>query len=128
MAVLPADHHIGDCDTYRSLIQLAASRAEAGDVVTLGIEPTRPETGYGYIEYRSAASDSIHRMEDWCIRWSVLLKNQIRRRQMAILNLGVISGIAVCSSLRPARFLAPLRHICQRCIQGSSPLQTHRNA
>ena len=42
MAVLPADHHIGDCDTYRSLIQLAASRAEAGDVVTLGIEPTRP--------------------------------------------------------------------------------------
>ncbi len=51
MAVLPSDHHIGDAATYRSLVKLALERASLGEVVTLGIEPSRPETGYGYIEF-----------------------------------------------------------------------------
>ena len=51
MAVLPADHHIADPETFRTLLSAAAERAAAGDIVTLGIRPTRPETGYGYIEF-----------------------------------------------------------------------------
>jgi len=50
MAVLPSDHHIGDAETYRQLVKLAVKRADEGEFVTLGIQPTRPETGYGYIE------------------------------------------------------------------------------
>jgi mannose-1-phosphate guanylyltransferase len=50
MAVLPADHFIKDevalCDT----LQYAAESAQKGYLVTLGILPSRPETGYGYIE------------------------------------------------------------------------------
>jgi len=55
MAVLPADHHISQNVRYRELIQAASERAEQGDIVTLGIEPTRPETGYGYIEFDDQA-------------------------------------------------------------------------
>jgi mannose-1-phosphate guanylyltransferase len=51
MAVLPADHHIGDAAGFRRLMAAAAERARAGEIVTLGIRPTRPETGYGYIHY-----------------------------------------------------------------------------
>ncbi len=51
MAVLPADHHIGDDAGFRRLVAAAAERARAGEIVTLGIRPTRPETGYGYIHY-----------------------------------------------------------------------------
>ncbi len=50
MVVLPADHHIADGTSYRNLISAACERARQGDIVTLGIHPTRPETGYGYIE------------------------------------------------------------------------------
>lgn len=50
MAVLPSDHHIGDGPGFRRLIQAAAERARDGEIVTLGIQPTRPETGYGYIK------------------------------------------------------------------------------
>ena len=50
MAVLPADHHIGDTAGYHQLIESACERAMLGEVVTLGIKPSRPETGYGYIE------------------------------------------------------------------------------
>ncbi|HBA88754.1 MAG TPA: mannose-1-phosphate guanylyltransferase [Geobacter sp.] len=54
MAVLPADHYIVDEETFRKTLDAARSVAEGGSLVTLGITPTRPETGYGYIEAASA--------------------------------------------------------------------------
>ncbi len=48
--MLPSDHVIGDVAAFRSAVAAAAVRATAGDLVTFGIQPTRPETGYGYIE------------------------------------------------------------------------------
>ena len=53
MAVLPADHHVADVARYQGLIRTAERFAAAGDVVTLGITPSRPETGYGYIKTAS---------------------------------------------------------------------------
>ena len=50
MMVLPADPHIGDEPAYRALLELACRTARPGGIVTIGISPTRPETGYGYIE------------------------------------------------------------------------------
>jgi mannose-1-phosphate guanylyltransferase len=51
LAVLPADHHIPDTAAFARDIRRAARAArEEGALVTLGIRPTRPETGYGYIE------------------------------------------------------------------------------
>jgi mannose-1-phosphate guanylyltransferase len=51
MAVLPADHFIADTAHYREVVRAAIDLAASGpNLVTLGIPPTRPETGYGYIE------------------------------------------------------------------------------
>ena len=49
MAVLPADHWIERKEAFVSLLQSARPLAEQGMLVTLGIIPDRPETGYGYI-------------------------------------------------------------------------------
>jgi mannose-1-phosphate guanylyltransferase len=49
MVVLPADQAIGDEEGFRSALVAAARRAAAGDMVTLGVEPTSAETGYGYV-------------------------------------------------------------------------------
>lgn len=54
MAVLPADHFIRDEAGLRDCLQTAAQTARNGYLVTLGIVPTRPETGYGYIEADTA--------------------------------------------------------------------------
>jgi mannose-1-phosphate guanylyltransferase len=55
LAVLPADHHIPDVAAFARDIRQAARAARAeGALVTLGIRPTRPETGYGYIEVGAA--------------------------------------------------------------------------
>ena len=51
MAVLPADHYIARPDRYREIVREALEIAlEPGRMVVLGISPTHPETGFGYIE------------------------------------------------------------------------------
>ena len=51
LAVLPADHHIPDARAFAAAIRRAAGAARrAGVIVTLGVKPTRPDTGYGYIQ------------------------------------------------------------------------------
>jgi mannose-1-phosphate guanylyltransferase len=51
MAVLSADHWIGDREAFLGDLDLAMDHASAtGDLVVFGIPPTSPETGYGYIE------------------------------------------------------------------------------
>lgn len=50
MMVLPADHFIGDTPRFREVMKSAVAAAWRGEnIVTLGITPHRPETGYGYI-------------------------------------------------------------------------------
>lgn len=50
MWVLPADHHIGDQDQLEHAFAEAAVAASRDYLVTFGIRPTRPDTGYGYIQ------------------------------------------------------------------------------
>jgi mannose-1-phosphate guanylyltransferase len=51
MAVLPADHFIAEPAAYRKIVRAALEAAgEPGALVVLGVPPTSPETGYGYIE------------------------------------------------------------------------------
>jgi mannose-1-phosphate guanylyltransferase len=51
MAVLPSDAYIADAAGYRALVRSALDLARTpGNLVVIGISPTRPETGYGYIE------------------------------------------------------------------------------
>jgi mannose-1-phosphate guanylyltransferase len=51
MAVLPSDSYVADAARYRSLVRAALELARRpGHLVVVGIPPTRPETGYGYIE------------------------------------------------------------------------------
>lgn len=48
--VLPSDHLIADKKAFEEAAINAATAAAAGQIVTFGIQPTRPETGYGYLE------------------------------------------------------------------------------
>ncbi|WP_037906430.1 mannose-1-phosphate guanylyltransferase/mannose-6-phosphate isomerase [Sulfitobacter mediterraneus] len=50
MLAAPSDHYITQADTFRSSIKRGLDAAKAGQIVTFGITPDRPETGYGYLE------------------------------------------------------------------------------
>jgi len=49
LLVLPSDHIITDSEAFKAAISQALPAAEAGKLVTFGVVPTKPETGYGYI-------------------------------------------------------------------------------
>jgi mannose-1-phosphate guanylyltransferase len=65
VAILPSDHRIAPLDRFRSQLEEAGRVAlERRAIVTFGIPPTRPETGYGYIEVGEAVAPglSVHRV------------------------------------------------------------------
>lgn len=72
MAVLPADHYVGQPARYRRIVQAALEIAARGPhLVVLGIPPTRPDTGFGYIErgglytrVRGAAAYEVRRFTE----------------------------------------------------------------
>jgi mannose-1-phosphate guanylyltransferase len=58
MVVLPADHYIPDSDAFRTTIFRCIEEARDSDcLITVGISPTRPETGYGYIQAGEGCPD-----------------------------------------------------------------------
>lgn len=57
VAFLPADHYIGDPSTFVEALSAAGGLAGSGGIVTLGIVPVRPETGYGYIRRAQGSVD-----------------------------------------------------------------------
>jgi len=62
MAVLPADHFIGDEELFRTTLRACIELSQGGGMVTIGIPPTKPETGYGYIK-QGRRCDSISGQE-----------------------------------------------------------------
>ncbi len=62
MQVLASDHEIAADETYFDCIRLARETAQAGKLVTFGIKPTEPATGYGYIETGDALITGAHKV------------------------------------------------------------------
>jgi len=54
LLVLSADHYIENINAFHDAIEIAKKNAEDGKMVTFGIEPTGPETGYGYIKAKQS--------------------------------------------------------------------------
>lgn len=59
MIVLPSDHLIGDEDRFRRLLTKAVEAAQQDHLVTFGITPTHPATGYGYIKRGDALGSGV---------------------------------------------------------------------
>lgn len=57
MLVAPSDHVIPEMARFQSAVQAAAPVAEAGQLITFGIRPDRPETGYGWLELSQPTPD-----------------------------------------------------------------------
>ena len=57
MASLHADHFIADEEGFRQALLAAEEVAKQGYLVTLGIKPTKPETGYGYVQRAEALGE-----------------------------------------------------------------------
>jgi mannose-1-phosphate guanylyltransferase / mannose-6-phosphate isomerase len=62
LLVLPADHLIGDTKSFTDAVEQALPAAKEGWLVTFGIQPDRPETGFGYIRRAESIGDNAYRV------------------------------------------------------------------
>lgn len=60
LAVMPSDHIVQDVPALHAAVALAGRAAAGGALVTMGIRPTRPETGFGYLEMGDELEPGIH--------------------------------------------------------------------
>lgn len=60
LAILPADHHVGDEAGLQRVLERGLAEAEGRDAIgTVGVTPTRAEPGFGYLEVAPAAPDAV---------------------------------------------------------------------
>lgn len=63
LLVAPTDHLIPDTDKFKQTLRSAVASATAGNIVTFGIEPSRPETGYGYLKVGKPTRDGVNALD-----------------------------------------------------------------
>ena len=59
LLIMPADHVIADIDAFQAAVSLGVAAAADGKLVTFGIVPTGPETGYGYVEAEPNGNSAV---------------------------------------------------------------------
>jgi mannose-1-phosphate guanylyltransferase/mannose-6-phosphate isomerase len=65
LLVLPADHHVTDPGAFRATVNRAMAPAHAGKLMTFGVVPSSPETGYGYVRCGEALADGIFTLAEF---------------------------------------------------------------
>lgn len=89
MMVLPADPHIGDETAYRDLLTVACAAARSGGLVTIGVSPTRPETGYGYIEAGEQIEPGVLRVQRFVEKPDLARAQEFLREERFLWNSGM---------------------------------------
>jgi len=89
IAVLPADHYIRDEGGFRAVVARALESARTGHLTTVGIVPTRPDTGYGYIEVGAATTGGAHAVKRFVEKPSRERAEEFLREKTYVWNAGM---------------------------------------
>jgi mannose-1-phosphate guanylyltransferase/mannose-6-phosphate isomerase len=125
LTVLPADHHIPDARAFAADVRRAARAADDASVlVTLGVRPQRPETGYGYIQQGApagAAHPGLHRVRRFVEKPDAATARRYLKRGDHLWNAGIFvwgarTILEEIEAHEPAlyRALAPLGEVGRR--------------
>ena len=92
LLILPADHVIHDIAAFHQILQHGEQLAEEDHMVTFGIVPSGPETGYGYIKGGAGLDHDAGAMQI-----ERFVENPIKQQQKTISRQEIPSGTAACS-------------------------------
>ncbi|WP_234735993.1 mannose-1-phosphate guanylyltransferase [Tellurirhabdus bombi] len=90
IVVAPADHIILKEEEFRSTIRTALQATDSHDIlVTLGIQPSRPDTGYGYIQYLTESEGSVKKVKTFTEKPHLELAQQFLDSGEFVWNAGI---------------------------------------
>ena len=87
--IMPSDHHIPDERAFAQMVQSGCSAAMDGALVTFGIEPHKPETGYGYIELGDIALGNCYAVNKFLEKPNLEVVEQIFASGNHVWNAGI---------------------------------------
>ena len=117
LLALPADVYIGDVPSFQQAVAGALPFAEDGGIVTFGIEPSRPETGYGYIQAGEALADGVARVAAFTEKPSLSVASQYVADGGYFWNSGMFA-VRASVYLRELRTFRPRIHdACAEAVQ-----------
>ncbi|MGZ6273666.1 MAG: mannose-1-phosphate guanylyltransferase [Candidatus Limnocylindrales bacterium] len=120
MLVLPADAYVADEAGFRAALAAAGAAARGGPLVTLGVTPNRPETGYGYVlaklPARQVDGRSVFNVERFVEKPTAEKAEELIATGLASWNAGIFAWTRATIRDRLARhapeILGPIRAIC----------------
>ena len=116
LGVFPADHHIARPEAFAACVVRAARAAEDGEhLVLIGIEPTRPDTGYGYLRVgRFARGGGVRPVERFVEKPSLARARRFLASGAYLWNAGMLVA-------RPERILAETRALAPELWRALGP-------
>lgn len=122
LAVLPADHRIPDAAAFARALRRGVAAARREDVlVTLGVRPTRPEPGYGYIQLGEpveGAADGLHRVRRFVEKPPVARARRYLRDGRFLWNAGIFVW-------RARTILEEIEHHAPDLHRALAPIRRH---
>lgn len=116
LLVLAADHVIQNTAAFLSAIQKAKVEAEKGKLVTFGIVPTYPETGYGYIRRGNALSDDVYTVADFVEKPQLMTAQEYVASGEFYWNSGMFLFKASCYLAELEKFAPEILRVCQKAM------------
>ena len=102
LVILPSDHHIARPDAFRSVLETAAAACQGGDLLTIGIRPSRAETGYGYLRRGAGRGEGVWSVEAFVEKPDAVTANRYLQDSAYSWNAGifVFRADAILDALR----------------------------
>jgi mannose-1-phosphate guanylyltransferase / mannose-6-phosphate isomerase len=121
LLALPADHLISDLGAFKQAVARARTLAERKYLVTFGVEPTHPETGYGYIAQGDAIDGIGALIERFVEKPDRVTAEQYLASGDYVWNSGMFC-MRADALIETAQAIAPdLLLACERCMAASDP-------
>ena len=116
--ILPSDHEVDIDEGYHVAVRQAKEAAAAGDLVTFGLVPTHPETGYGYIKSSAVLGAVIGKIERFvekpnAERAAQLLAEGGHFWNSGMFMVGAGAFLRECESLAPEVFASAINSVAQ---------------
>jgi mannose-1-phosphate guanylyltransferase/mannose-6-phosphate isomerase len=118
LLVLPADHVIRDIAAFQNAVERALPAARAGRLVTFGIVPRAPETGYGYIQRGEAAGD-VHRIARFVEKPSLERAQEFLRSGEHFWNSGMFMFRAQRYLEELGRHAPDIAQVCEKAFRSA---------
>ena len=119
MLIMPSDHVIQDQAACAAAVTAARQLAAEGQLVTFGIHPTHPETGYGYIRLGEALGEAGNRVDSFVEKPDLHLATQYFESGQYLWNSGMFCFTAERYLQALEKHMPELRHQAEECWHNS---------